>query len=264
MHNPITVRKGTPETGRGHFRAALCLMLAPGLLALHDAAPLPFASGERLMYSAHAGPGLNGHGEMWIDGPVDVHGVLAIALHSEMTGGFGPVRVSNKTTSWLDPKRMGSLRFSKVERSFMSSHEEDVKMDPATRSWRATDGRTGTSPSDQPLDELSFIYLLRTMRIPDDSTLVLNRHFDADRNPTIVRSLGRGSVSTPAGTFATREIEMRVRDARHYRGEGVIRISLSDDACHLPVRIESAIPDAGRVVLTLTSAKPAIAACAPR
>jgi hypothetical protein len=43
-----------------------------------------------------------------------------------------------------------------------------------------------------------------------------------------------------------------VRDPQHYKGEGTIRFSISDDRCRLPVRIESNIPDAGNVVLTLT------------
>jgi hypothetical protein len=55
---------------------------------------------------------------------------------------------------------------------------------------------------------------------------------------------------------------MRVRDSRHYRGEGVIRFAVSDDRCRLPVRIESAIPDAGKVVLTLTDAGSSL--CGPR
>ena len=99
--------------------------------------------------------------------------------------------------------------------------------------------------------------------LADGATLVLDRHFDPSRSPTTLRALGRGSVSTKAGVFTTREIEMRVRDTRNYKGEGIIRFSLSDDACRRPVRIESTIPGAGTVVLTLASAVPMIAACEP-
>jgi hypothetical protein len=38
---------------------------------------------------------------------------------------------------------------------------------------------------------------------------------------------------------------MRVRDARRYHGEGVIRVYLSDDRCRLLLRLESSVPDAG-------------------
>jgi hypothetical protein len=49
---------------------------------------------------------------------------------------------------------------------------------------------------------------------------------------------------------------MRVKDPRRYRGEGVIRISLSDDDRRLPVRIESRMPMLGRAVLTLEAFTP--------
>ena len=61
----------------------------------------------------------------------------------------------------------------------------------------------------------------------------------------------------------TRDVEMRVRDTRNYKGEGVIRFSFSDDACRRPVRIASTIPEAGTVTMTLASASPAVAACSP-
>jgi hypothetical protein len=60
-------------------------------------------------------------------------------------------------------------------------------------------------------------------------------------------------ISTPAGRFETIAVEMRVRDSRRYRGEGVIRINLSDDAMRIPVRIESAMPVLGTAVMTLQS-----------
>ena len=69
-----------------------------------------------------------------------------------------------------------------------------------------------------------------------------------------MRVLQREQVSTPAGTFNTVVVEMRVRDPQHYKGEGTIRFSISEDGCRLPVRIESNIPDAGNVVLTLADA----------
>ena len=207
---------------------------------------------------------MNGHAEMWIDGPLEMEGVSAIALHASFSANVGFLSVTDNTTSWIDPVRMASLRFLKEERHLLARHTEDVALSNTSRSWSAQDGRTGTSPSDDPLDELSFIYALREFALPPDSTVTLNRHFDPERNPTTLRLVGKGVVETPAGTFTTREIEMRVRDARRYRGEGLLRISLSDDPCRRPVRIESSIPGAGTVVMTLTSATPSIAACAPR
>lgn len=225
---------------------------------------LPFAAGEHLVYDAHAGPGLNGKAEMWIEGPVDVRGTSTLRLRFTFAARVGFLRVEDNTTSWLDPVRMATLRFMKEEHHLLARHSEDVSIDPLARTWTSADGRGGTSPSSSPLDELSFIYAVRTFALRDGDVLTLDRHFDPDRSPTTVRLVGRGSVTTSAGVFATREVEMRVRDARNYKGEGVIHVSLSADACRRPIRIESAIPGAGTVVLTLSSAAPVIAACEPR
>jgi hypothetical protein len=247
-----------PTAARSPLLAVAALMLG----ATHGGAqtrPLPFAVGERLEYTARAPHGLKGRATMRVEGPETVGGVATMVLRFDFSTKVGFVTIADHTTSWLDPLRFAAQRFDKREVRFMARHTEHVELDPASRDWKAADGRTGTSPSAEPLDELSFIYWLRTVSLGPDETLTLERHFDPARNPTVIRSLGRGRVETPMGTFVTREVEMRVRDARNYQGEGVIRFSFSDDACRRPVRIESTIPEAGRVVMTLASASPAVA-----
>ena len=107
--------------------------------------------------------------------------------------------------------------------------------------------------TDAPLDELSFIYFVRTLRLADGDSYSLARHYDAARNPVRVRVVGRGVTQVPAGRFQTVRVEMRVRDPVRYQGEGVIHIHLTDDARRLLVRMESSIPRAGRMVLSLES-----------
>ena len=57
---------------------------------------------------------------------------------------------------------------------------------------------------------------------------------------------------------------MRVRDARRYRGEGTIRLHLSDDRCRLILRLESRVPDAGPATLGLRSYEGARGECSAR
>jgi len=222
-------------------------------LPSQSASTLPFAVGERLVYDGRV-RGIGGRGTMWIAGPVDVRGVPTYELHFDFFARVGPLSVSQKSTSWLDPERMAAMRFQKRERHLLARHEESVELFPDERRWRASDGEVGASPTSAPLDELSFIYFVRTLPLTSDSTLRFERHFDPQRSPTIIRLLGHEQVTTPAGSFNTVVVEMRVRDPQHYKGEGTIRFSISDDRCRLPVRIESNIPDAGNVVLTLADA----------
>ena len=222
-------------------------------LPSQEAPSLPFAVGERLVYEGRV-RGVGGLGTMWIAGPVDVRGVPAYEIHFDFSARGGPLSVSQHSTSWLDPERMAALRFEKRERHLLVRRHESVELFPDERRWRADNGDVGTSPTNAPLDELSFIYFVRTLSLTSDSTLRFDRHFDAERSPTMVRLLGHEQVTTKAGSFNTLVVEMRVRDPQHYKGEGTIRFSISDDRCRLPVRIESNIPDAGNVVLTLADA----------
>jgi hypothetical protein len=58
-------------------------------------------------------------------------------------------------------------------------------------------------------------------------------------------------ITTPAGIFRTRVIEMVVRDPKRYKGTGRLRIHLDEDVCHIPVRIESRMPRLGTTTLVL-------------
>jgi hypothetical protein len=215
---------------------------------------LPFGVGESLIYSVRIGGlGASGRGEMSVRASADVRGVPVLHLRSEMKAGVGPFTGSGRSESWIDVSQMAALRFTKSERQFLARHEEAVEMFPATQRWAAADGTSGASPTNAPLDELSFIYFIRTLPLLSDTTYRVTRHFDELRNPTELRVLRGDSISTPAGRFGTVLVEMRVRDPRHYRGEGTIRLNLTDDACHLPVRIESSVPGVGKTVLTLES-----------
>lgn len=233
---------------------ALAASVGLGVVARAQASP-PFSVGEELTYRVRARVGA-GRGSMRVEGPVDVRRTRVYVLRSEIQARFGPVRAENHTTSWLDPERMAALRFSKHERQPLSRHDQDVELFPEQRRWKAADGTVGASLSDAPLDELSFIYFIRTLPLTADTIYRFNRHFEAGRNPVTVRVVKREAVSTTAGEFRTVLVEMRVKDPRRYRGEGVIRINLSDDERRLPVRIESTVPIVGNAVLTLESYTP--------
>ena len=222
------------------------------------AARLPFGAGERLTYTVRvARVGTVGRGEMTVEGPVDVRGHQALVLRFDFDTKVGPIKVMDHTQSWLDPQRFASLRFRKEERHPLSTNEESVEVYPSEHRWVGADGHGGQTTSGAPLDELSFMYFLRTVPLADDSTYRFDRHFDSARNPTTVRVVGRETLRTPAGEFPTVVVEMRVKDARRYRGDGLIRIHFTDDACRLPVQIESRMPIVGSAVLTLESYTPA-------
>jgi hypothetical protein len=93
----------------------------------------------------------------------------------------------NTTESWLDPLRMAALRFHLSARRPFSKHDQRVELYPEGCRWETANGDSGRSPTDAPLDELSFIYVIRPLPRLGDSTYTFNRYFDAQPNPTTVR-----------------------------------------------------------------------------
>jgi hypothetical protein len=195
--------------------------------------------------------GTIGRGTMRVVGAEQVRGTSTYHLVFEFKGRVGPARLEDRTESWLDPRAMISHRFRKRERSPLASRSESVELFPLEQRWTSEAGESTGSPTAAPLDELSFLYFIRTLPLRTGETVILRRHFDAERNPVTVRVLGRQELTVPAGRFRTVHVEMRVRDPHRFGGEGVVRLHLSDDAYRTPVRITTVMPVAGSVVLDL-------------
>lgn len=243
------------ETGRTALFAVAPLALASQVTTSgRTGDPPPFSSGEKLTYQVSLANGSKvGTAMMWIEGPVDVRGTSTLLLRFDSRIRYMLVPAVSRSSSWFDPSRVAALRFVKEERNPLSHHDESVELYPEEKRWKSAAGETGASPSDRPLDELSFIYFLRTLPLTPGSVYHFDRHFDSDRNPSTVSIIRREVLPTPMGEIHVVRVEMRVRDPRHYEGEGIIRIHLSDDECRLPVRIESRLPVIGTAILTLAA-----------
>lgn len=213
----------------------------------------PFPVGEALDYSVHVSVGGTvGSGQMRVEGPVAERDVVTWKLVFDMQAGRGPIRAVDRTVSWLDPQRFRITRFEKTERHPLSRSEERVSIEQATGTWRdEVANQQHELGSRAPLDELSFIYYLRTLPLDRDTTFEVARHFDAARNPTVIRIRGEELVETPVGVFRTRIVEMDVRDPKRFRGVGTIRMNFDTTDCRVPVRIVSRMPMLGTTTLLL-------------
>lgn len=148
---------------------------------------------------------------------------------------------SDVTTSELDPANRRTVRYDKRERSPLGGRTESVVIDQRAATWTES-GRTYPLASTDPLDELSFIYLIRALELGNGEERVLMRHFDQARNPVRLRATAAEDTDI---------IEMRAPDARQKGGESIVRFHISRDPSRVPVRIESSMPVVGRVTMTL-------------
>ena len=217
--------------------------------------PVPFGPGERFTFvvsTAHRGK--VGEAVMALAGPVDVRGSQVLVASFDTRIRVALMTGTNESKSWIDPTTMTSLRFTKHEHHPFSSTGDSVEIFPDRHRWDGTHGTSGVVTSDHPLDELSFIYFLRTLSFLPDSIYSFDRHYDTRRSPTLVRVVTHETISTPAGEFQTVELEMRVKDGTDYNGDGVLHLWFSADRCRVPIRIESNMPLLGVGILTLEAA----------
>ena len=247
MMDGITTR----NCGRVLRSSGLLAMLVLPMMRVSAQATLPFGPGERLTYRVRVDKmRASGRGTMWIEGPMEIRGASTLLLRSSVEVGIGPIKAIDKTDSWFDPARMAALKFGQQHRYLFSRSSADVDMYPGEMRWTNSEGYAGNSLTNAPLDELSFIYYIRTLALAPDSSYQLNRHYDADRNPVCIRVIGRDTVRSALGEFPVVVTELLVKDPR-FIGEGLIRLFLTEDADRIPVRIESTLPGLGSAVFTL-------------
>lgn len=251
----LTARASLAAAARPAALAVLAT-LAPASAGAQVAPRLPFGPGETLVYRITSSRfGNVGEGCMGVGGPESVRGRDAYVLHFDFEAKVAFFTVEDRTRSWIDPRGLASLRYHKKERNPLTSRNEEVEIHPEELRWiDTTTGRDGRSPTNAPLDELSFIYFLRTLPLADGEMNEHVRHFDPERNPVVVRVLGRERLRAPIGDFQTVVVEMKVRDAGRFGGQGTLRLHLTDDAQRLPIRIETSVPLAGTLVLDLVQA----------
>ena len=254
----------TSAAGASAQSAASASHSAGDPIAIAPVGRLPFAPGEKLVFAGKVHTAVSGGGTLWVEGPVELRGTTTWLLHSDMEGRVGPLRATDRNASWLDPIRMTALRYTSRERHIVSKHDDAVDIFAGEKRWRADNGAEGVTATSAPLDELSFLYYVRTLRLTTDTTIAVARHFDVSRNPTVLKVTGREEIQVAAGRFRAVVVEMRVRDPRRYKGEGIIRIHLSDDACRLILRLDSRVPDAGPATLELQSYEGVRPGCAAK
>jgi hypothetical protein len=216
---------------------------------------LPFGCGERLTFGIHASKfGTIGHATMTVDGPEFVRGVPTLLVEMDTRIGVLFMHASDSNKSWIDPRHMTALRFEKHQRRPFSALDDSVEIFPDLHQWTATHGAGGSIADPDPLDELSFIYFLRTFPFGPDTTYSFDRMYDRRRNSTTVRIVKRELLRTAAGEFLTDKLEIHFKDGPQWKDDWVVHLWISQDPCRLPVRMESAVPILGSGYLTLESA----------
>src|SRR5687768_11154014 len=128
-------------------------------------APVPFGPGERMTYKVSIGAfGDRGTSVMEIQNIDTVNGAPTYQLRMNIKGGIPLAHLDNTYLSWFDMDRLISLRFRRDTHEVGKRRKRHYEFDLDQKRWRRLDlspshkDATGVMPTDQPLDDLSFLY----------------------------------------------------------------------------------------------------------
>jgi hypothetical protein len=200
-------------------------------------APHPFAVGETLRYDATLGYFPVGTATVSVSRRAPERGVDAYVFTMAGQGGPPGLRVRYDLTSWVDSRRFNSLRFHRqLTQAGKAENHEYVILPDSSRYREVGVPGEWVSPS-EPLDELAFLYFLRTAPLQLGRSYTYSRYFRTGYNPIqVVVAAARESVAMPDGkSVPSIPVEVTSRGM-------TMKVWLTDDAGRLPAQLELPLP----------------------
>ena len=155
------------------------------------AAVVPFGPGERLEYKVKLGIFNAGEAHMEVLGIDSVRGEPAYHVDVAMRGAtlFGILKMDSHYESWIDTRLIMSRRYiSDVSNTGHSSYRS-FEFYPDEGYWDQTDESViGELATALPLDDISFLYFVRSIPLEVGQTYTYSRYFKKDGNPLSSRS----------------------------------------------------------------------------
>lgn len=206
----------------------------------------PFRVGETLTYDARLGYLPVGTATATVSRLARERGMEAFVFALTGEGGPPGIRVRYELTSWVGTSRFASLRFHRRVVQGRSVDEKRYQIVPDSSRYRVEGGNQDWAAPRDALDELAFLYYLRTVPLEPGRTFLVGRYFKTGYNPIEVRVTGRQRLTLPDGSTAPGlAVELTSRGT-------TMGVRFTDDARRLPVEIDLPLPY-GSVSLELSS-----------
>ena len=221
------------------------LLAHAALLARLASPPYPFAVGETLDYEATLGVIPIGTAHIAVKSMTRERGAEAFVFNAVGEGRPMGLRVGADLTSYVGTRGFTSLRFLRRLYQGGSVDEAQFQIVGDSSRYRQVGTPQDWATPQSPLDELAFLYYLRTVPLAVGTTYQIPRYFKTGYNPIQVRVVSRAEWKLPDGrTVPALNLEISSRNL-------LMNVNLTDDARRLPVQLDLPLPF-GRVTLELT------------
>ena len=218
------------------------------------AAIVPFGPGERLEYQVKLGMIDIGKAHMEVVGVDSIRGEPAYHVQMAIRGSllFGALNVNDQYDSWIDTRLITSRRYISDVHQLGYNRYRSFEFYPDEMYWEQTDeGIFGDLATALPLDDIAFVYFVRTLPLEVGKTYTLPRYFKKEGNPVIITVEGRDRREVPAGTFNTIVVRPTIKTRGIFSEGGEAELHFTDDENRHLVYLRSKIPVVGSVTLHL-------------
>lgn len=223
-----------------------------------SAAPVPFGVGEKVVYGVSWGIfGRRGTATSEVIRVDTVRGRPTYHLSFHLQGKVLAWGINDTQESWLDTRGLFSHRFKQDLNQPSYKRLRTLDFFPAELKWRQVEKPdSGELTTDVPLDDVSFLYWVRTLELEVGRRYEFNRYYKDSGNPVAVEVLRRERVTVPAGTFNTIVVRPIIRTTGMFK-DGDAEIYFSDDEQRIVVMMKTQLPIA-KAVMKLESYTPGV------
>ena len=205
------------------------------------AAKVPFAVGERLDYEVRFASIRVGSGSMEVQGIVDVRGRPSWHAVFAYSGSALFVKVNDRHETWFDIENLSSRRFHQDIDEGNYERKRRFEIFPERGMYKENDKPEEPTPQN-PLDDASFLYFVRTLPLEVGKTYEFSRYFKAQGNPVRIKVLRRERVTVPAGSFNTVVLQPTFQSRGLFSEGGRAEVFITDDSARMMVQLKSKLP----------------------
>ena len=213
---------------------------------------VPFGPGEHLTYKLKLGIFSVGEGHMEVMGLDSVRGRLTYHTSLRIEGGVPGFRVRDDFRSWFDVQNLVSQRFIKDQKEGGYRAFRHYEFFPEEKRFeRGDNDEEKDMPTDQPLDDVSILYFVRTLPLEVGEEYRLDRYFKETGNPVVIRVLRIETIEVPAGRFETIVVRPIIQTKGLFSQGGEAEVYFTNDERRLLVHLKSKVPLVGSLTLHL-------------
>ena len=227
---------------------------APEMVPMDStAAPAPWGPGEYLLYNVKLGWFGVGSGALMIEGLDNVRGNPTYRASMAIDGGAFGFSINDRYTTWFGIRDFQSWRFV---RKYGGTYESQRHYEfyPEQDLWdREDNDEFGPMSTDEPIDEIAFMYFLRTLPLRVGDRYTFNQYFKDTGNPIVVDVVRKDRRKTDAGEFNTIVVRPTFQSEGLFSEDGDAELHFSDDERRLLVYMRVNISGPGGISLHLQS-----------